>query len=241
LADLPLSERVEVVSRQLDLENDLVTDLLSWVGTEVVIVVDDSGSMSRIADTQRRLTRWEELKERLNQLLEILLLIDDGSGFEIKFLNCGGPFMIKSREDLDAAWQAAATGGGTPLGSVLKGYLNPQNALESDRLLMVMTDGCPSDVSFEQLRKMIRGKSKRVYVSVMMCTEEDDIVDQYNRQVDPIPGVDVLDDYASEKREVERFRGRKLSLNKYLVKCVLGPRFRKWDDMDEPNCKCSVM
>merc|ERR1711998_193607 len=240
LADLPLSQRTEEVARKLDLEHELVSDLLGWAGTEVVIVVDDSGSMSRVADTRRRLTRWEELKERLNQLLEILLLVDDGSGFELKFLNCGGPFMIKSRQDLDACWQAAAPGGGTPLGEVLKPYLNP-GALESDRLVMVMTDGCPSDVSFDQLRKMIKGKSKQVYVSVMMCTEEDDVVDQYNRKVDPIPGVDVLDDYASEKREVEKHRGRKLSLNKYLVKCVLGPKFAKWDNMDEDGCKCAIM
>merc|ERR1711998_431787 len=82
---------------------------------------------------------------------------------------------------------------------------------------------------------------KQVYVSVMMCTEEDDVVDQYNRKVDPIPGVDVLDDYASEKREVEKHRGRKLSLNKYLVKCVLGPKFAKWDNMDEDGCKCAIM
>merc|ERR1711907_234301 len=99
---------------------------------------------------------------------------------------------------------------------------------------MIMTDGEPSDVNFDQLRRMITRKHERVYVSVMMCTEDDDVVEKYNKKVDPIPGVDVLDDYFSEKKEVERFRGRKLSLNKYLVKCVLGPKFPKWDNMDEP-------
>merc|ERR1711998_531882 len=43
LADLPLSQRVDVVARQLDLEHELVTDLLSWVGTEVVLVVATPG------------------------------------------------------------------------------------------------------------------------------------------------------------------------------------------------------
>merc|ERR1711998_759404 len=38
LADLPLSQRVDVVARQLDLETELVNDLLSWAGTEVVIL-----------------------------------------------------------------------------------------------------------------------------------------------------------------------------------------------------------
>ena len=60
-------------------------------------------------------------------------------------------------------------------------------------------------------------------------------------QVDPIRGVDVHDDYLSEKTEVEG-RGKKLSLNAYLVKCILGPKFAKWDNMDEDaGCKCIVM
>lgn len=241
LQDLPFAERVQAVAHRLDLERELVTDLVSWAGTEVVVVADDSGSMSFIADTKALRTRWEELKLRLGQLLDILLLVDDGGGFELRFLNCNPhPVMIKSHADLEACWQWAATGGGTPLGEVLRDYLNPEE-LETDRLLMVMTDGCPSDVSFEELRKMIRAKHKRVFVSVMMCTEEDDIVEKYNRQVDPIPGVDVLDDYISEKREVEQFKGRKLSMNKYLVKCVLGPKYPKWDNLDEPDCKCSIM
>merc|ERR1711998_397289 len=231
--ELSLAERVADVSHKLDLEAALVKDLVSWAGTEVVVVADDSGSMSRVADSATYTTRWDELKQRLTQLLDILLLIDDGGGFELRFLNRGGAVMIKSQEDLQACWQWASPGGVTPLGKVLREYLNPVT-LETDRLLLVMTDGCPSDVSFEELRRMIQKKTPSVYVSVMMCTEEGDIVEEYNTKVDPLPGVDVLDDYASEKREVERFKGRKLSLNKYLVKCVLGPKFRKWDDLDEP-------
>merc|ERR1711918_15797 len=99
-------------------------------------------------------------------------------------------------------------------------------------LVMVMTDGSPSDLTFEQLRGMIQRKSEGVYVSVMMCTEEDDVVEQYNAQVDPLPGVDVLDDYVSEKREIEA-RGKRFSLNTYLVKSVLGPKYSRWDKMDE--------
>merc|ERR1711998_202182 len=104
--------------------------------------------------------------------------------------------------------------------------------------------GSPSDVTFEQLRGMIQRKSEGVYVSVMMCTEEDDVVEQYNAQVDPLPGVDVLDDYVSEKKEIEA-RGKRFSLNMYLVKSVLGPKYSRWDKMDEAptaaGCKCSIM
>merc|ERR1711939_62743 len=238
-AEVTLAQRVNDVAAKLDLETELVEDLVSWAGTEVVVVADDSNSMRAIADVQRQLTRWDELRERLGQLLDILLMIDDDGGFELRFLNCGGPVMIRTQADLQAVWQWAQPSGRTPLGSVLREYLNPQG-LENDRLLMILTDGCPSDVTFEQLRTMIKKKDHRVFISVMMCTEEDDVVEKYNTRIDPIRGVDVLDDYASEKREVERFRGRKLTMNKYLCKCVLGPKFPKWDNLDEHNCSCAI-
>lgn len=241
---MSLAARAADVAHKLDLESAMVEDLLRWAGTEVVVVADDSGSMQNMGNMQQRTTRWEELKLRLAQLLDILLLVDDGSGFELRFLNNGRPVMIKSHADLQACWQWARPVGRTPLGTVLKDYLRP-STLEQDRLVMVLTDGCPSDVSFEQLQAMIRGKSEGVFCSFMMCTEEDDVVEQYNSKVDPLPGVDVLDDYLSEKREVEA-KGKKLSLNQYLVKSVLGPKFTKWDQVDEAkakpqNCQCSVM
>jgi len=237
---MTLAQRVDMVSNKLDLDAELADDLVRWAGTEVIVIADDSGSMSNIADYQKRLTRWDELKMRLSQLLDILLLVDDDGGFELKFLNKGHAAQIRCREDLDAVWRWATPAGRTPLGEVMGPYLNPRG-LENDRLLMVMTDGLPSDVNFDQLRSMIQRKNKKVFVSVMMCTDEDDVVEKYNRQVDPIPGVDVLDDYESERAEVEKFRGKKLSVNTYLVKCILGPKFIKYDNLDEnPSCHCSI-
>jgi len=241
--ELSLAQRVADVAAKLDLESAMVSDLLQWAGTEVIVIADDSGSMNHVTNSSLMATRWDELKLRLGQLLDILLLVDDGKGFELRFLNRGRPVMIRSHQELQACWQWAQPGGRTPLGAVMKDYLRPTE-LETDRLVMVMTDGSPSDVTFEQLRGMIQRKSEGVYVSVMMCTEEDDVVEQYNAQVDPLPGVDVLDDYVSEKKEIEA-RGKRFSLNMYLVKSVLGPKYSRWDKMDEAptaaGCKCSIM
>ena len=40
------------------------------------------------------------------------------------------------------------------------------------------------------------------------------------------------DDYKSEKQEVWQTMKKKLSLNEYLAKCVLGPMMAKYDNMD---------
>ena len=103
-----------------------------------------------------------------------------------------------------------------------------------------MTDGSPSDVDFAGLTRLVQAKAKNVYVTFLMCTEDDDVVGAYNRYLDRIPGVDITDDYASEKREVEA-HGRKLSYYKWLAKAVLGGKLVKYDKMDEaPQSCCTV-
>ncbi len=54
-------------------------------------------------------------------------------------------------------------------------------------------------------------------------------------------GVDVHDDYISEKAQCEK-HGKKLNQNQYIGKCILGPKFPKYDSMDEKDkvagCAC---
>merc|ERR1711871_1311014 len=58
---ISLADRVKEVSEKLDLEQAMVNDLLGWVGTEVIVIADDSGSMRQIASGgpgMRPMTRW---------------------------------------------------------------------------------------------------------------------------------------------------------------------------------------
>ena len=80
-----------------------------------------------------------------------------------------------------------------------------------------MTDGEPSDVTFDGLRQMVGSKKPSVFVTFLMCTEDDDVVEAYNRHVDRLPGVDITDDYVSEKREVEA-HGKRLSYYRRMAK-----------------------
>ena len=141
----------------------------------------------------------------------------------------------------------------------------PGHSRETEVILLVMTDGEPSDVTFDGLKGIVQQKVATVYVTFLMCTEEDDVasgavlprrastgsdlagsrsrldacrqtlrqvVGQYNKYLDRIPGVDITDDYMSEKQEVEAL-GRKLSYYKWMAKAVLGGKMPKYDHMDE--------
>ena len=135
--------------------------------------------------------------------------------------------------DVDARDEEGTTPLGARLAPLLDGSWHPKgHGAETDLILIVMTDGSPSDVDFGGLTRLVAGKKANVYVTFMMCTEDDDVVGAYNRHLDRIPGVDITDDYVSEKREVEA-HGKRLSYYKWMAKAVLGGKMPKYDHMDE--------
>ena len=119
----------------------------------------------------------------------------------------------------------------TPLKANLQ--LICQGYSEVDTLVLVLTDGEPSDCKLPDIQQMLQARAKSVYMSFLMCTNEDGIVGHYNQCVDPIWGCDITDDYVSERKECER-KGNKLSQYMWLAKCVLGGKMgRKYDALDE--------
>ena len=70
-----------------------------------------------------------------------------------------------------------------------------------------------------------------VFCSFAMCTDEADVVELYNKVVDPIFGCDITDDYAAECREAKRV-GNALSPFQWLAKMLL-VKYDKYDALDE--------
>uniref|UniRef100_A0A7S3NMD2 VWFA domain-containing protein n=1 Tax=Aureoumbra lagunensis TaxID=44058 RepID=A0A7S3NMD2_9STRA len=159
----------------------------------------------------------------------------------IYLLNFMFRYKVKSIADVDSLFENRAPRGGTPLMSkckpILTGEWHPKGSDNdgNDLILLVMTDGEPSDCSFTELKQAIANKAKNIYVTFLMCTSEDEVVSKYNRYLDRIPFVDIVDDYHSEKKEVEH-RGRHLSYFMWLGKSVLGAKLPKYDKMDEGKC-----
>ena len=81
----------------------------------------------------------------------------------------------------------------TPLKANLQLICQVSN--EVDTLVLVLTDGEPSDCKMPDIQQMLKARSKSVYMSFLMCTHEDEVVEHYNKCVDPIWGCDITDDY----------------------------------------------
>ena len=242
-----LEARLSAMQMELDLPEEIVRDLLSVGGTDIVVIADDSSSMNTVSDTtdyMRPLTRWGELRTTLSKLVHMLLVVDHSDGFALKFLNDPTWYQITSAAALDQVFQAKpAARGLTPLFAnlqlIARGYTGGKNP-ESDTIVLILTDGQPSDAKMPQIQALLQGRAKSVYCTFVMCTEEDDVVEMYNKCVDPIWGCDISDDYKSEKAEVER-AGKKLNENKWLAKIVLGGKMPKYDKMDEKAKMCCAV
>mmetsp|Transcript_7294 Transcript_7294/g.21542 ORF Transcript_7294/g.21542 Transcript_7294/m.21542 type:complete len:298 (+) Transcript_7294:1283-2176(+) len=237
---LTVADRLHHMQQELDLPEEIVTDLMSIAGTDVVVVADDSGSMNCVANPENHMnpqTRWEELRTTLIKLAHMLLVVDHTDGFHVQFLNDPTWHEVHTKQHVEALFMGRRPGGRTPLAErlrpILDGSWHPKgHSSETEVILLVMTDGEPSDCTFDGLKQLVQQKVANVFVTFLMCTEEDDVVDQYNKYLDHIPGVDITDDYASEKKEVEAL-GRKLSYYKWLAKATLGGKMPKYDKMDE--------
>jgi len=247
---------LEEIAQHFDIEEEIAEDL-RCCRCKITVIADDSGSMkssSYVEGMPHITTRWQELQHTLARLLDMLLFLDPDGGFELYFLNstqpggkAGEPIWISSSAELQACWGWARPAGRTPLIKLVEKAAEAR--CSGERIMMVMTDGSPTDGSFNDLKKTCERKPAGVYMNFLMCTDDDDIVERYESSIDAVPYVDVHDDYMSERKQVAQCGGR-MNYNYYLAKCVLGAKLAKYDNMDDgfhgkhglnPSCACSIM
>ena len=229
-----LADRVEKMRAELDMPPEYVEDLLRLVGTDIVVVADDSGSMNSVSDNLAGgpKTRWQELQQTLRLLATMLLVIQHTDGFWLKFLNDAEWYEITSTAQLEEIFAGKPRARGkTPLLGNLAPVIEGFGRDDRDTLLLILTDGEPSDCEFDELSHLIKSKPDDVFCSFAMCTDEADVVELYNKVVDPIFGCDITDDYAAECREAKRV-GNALSPFQWLAKMLL-VKYDKYDALDE--------
>ena len=229
-----LADRVEKMRAELDMPPEYVEDLLRLVGTDIVVIADDSGSMNSVSDNLAGgpKTRWQELQQTLRLLATMLLVVEHTDGCWLKFLNDAEWYKITSTAQLEEIFAGKPRARGkTPLLGNLAPVIEGFGRDDRDTLLLILTDGEPSDCEFDELSHLIKSKPDDVFCSFAMCTDEADVVELYNKVVDPIFGCDITDDYAAECREAKRV-GNALSPFQWLAKMLL-VKYDKYDALDE--------
>lgn len=198
---------------------------------DIVIIADDSGSMSQKAHAVPKNdpfalvpTRWEELCRRVMDIVEFATALDK-DGIDIYFLKRGVVRNITSPDDAKKLFETPP-GGGTPLLSTYSQVLSDKltNSRESKTLILIATDGEPDrkDAFIRCLER--RDSPHRCPTSIMACTDNEEEIEWLNQLDKRAPFIDVLDDYKSEKAEVMAAQNELIRFTKgdYIVKHLLG-------------------
>ena len=223
--------------------------------TTVVIIVDDSGSMSTQSresncpqsqwaiKTRRNTTRWCELVHFIKNIMKMSWLMDSVhiqplNGNLIENVNKPGI----GKELLDALFLKGPTYM-TPLigkmNTVFNAY-SPENT-GRDLITIIATDGAPSDFQdhgysdpTHAVKKTLLNRPcfERSFVTFLTCTDEDL---EYLQKLDKkLRNVDESDDYASELKQVKKTkRCLHFSYGDYALKVLIGSKVRSLDVMDE--------
>ncbi|CAF1463288.1 unnamed protein product, partial [Didymodactylos carnosus] len=134
--------------------------------------------------------------------------------------------------------------GMTPIAPALRNILRTKGSQAhagKKLLIFIATDGAPTNdqgqVDIQSLEYVIRKERnpQTTYISFLACTDDNDSVAYLSTWDKQMQNVDVIDDYQTEKQEVQRQRGYQFpfSYGDYIVKALLGAIDPYFDALDE--------
>lgn len=168
---------------------------------------------------------------------------------DIFFLNRATLLHVTSSQQLHQAFSTHPAGP-TPISPVLRHVLQAKKAISMEKkvLVVIATDGAPTNqqgqVDTATLRHILANErdANRFHVTFLACTDDDATMAYLNDWDTSLKNVDVVDDYVSEKREIQKAQGSqyRFSFGDYLVKTLLGSIDPEFDQLDEQKVCCNV-
>ena len=243
------SQKIRQLISEYEIDNLFSEKLDILSNFETVLIIDDSGSMNTPLANSKHLTRWEELKEVVRIVIRIATIFDD-DGIDINFLNRQNYENVKNLATVDYILNEQPYGL-TPLNRVLEEVLSKYQNSAKPVLIVIATDGIPTDnMGYQDLKNFkntLKNKNhSQFYVSFLACSDQECDVGYLNKLDKKIPNIDTLDDYQSELKEVKSAQGKKFkySFGDHIVRLLLGPLCTELDKLDEKKLgknKCIIL
>lgn len=241
LTDQERMARLGKLAVQYELSGGAVCKLRMLEEYDIVIIADDSGSMTQRAHPVPKNdplamvpSRWNELCQRVMDILQFSTALDK-DGIDIYFLNRGVARNITTPEDAKRLFETPP-GGSTPLLDTYRLVLRDKSTSnkETKTLILIATDGEPNRK--EAFIRFIEGRdSPHLWpTSFMACTDDEEEIEWLN-QLKKAAYIDVLDDYKSEKKEVLAAQNDLIRFTKgdYIVKHLLGAIDPTYGNLDK--------
>lgn len=213
--------------------------LLKLDGFEIVLVCDDSGSMRtqdyRDPRTNMQISRWNHLEKMISIIVEIGAVLDHG-GVDVHFLNRPPLLNVTTPEVLHLEFLKEPTSG-TPIVPVLSKLFAASEG--EQRLIVLITDGEPTTLGGKSdvpaFKNLLPRMPDSDYLQIVACTTDRHTMEYLDDLDARVPRVDVTEDYAYEKRQIQNVQGASFSftLGDYATKLLAGPVSPACDALDE--------
>lgn len=194
-------------------------------------ICDTSGSMAEIDGkfyNGKKCSRIEEMNEFVNFVWNLFYV----SKTPAKFISFHGSADTSDESNLAINRVLVQPNGGTPLLRTLSLVQNELANINGRKKLVIITDGESSDGDITNIIKTIQNNN--VSITVRLCTDNDRIVNYWNRiDSDLEINLDIIDSFHDERKEVNKFNPRinyTLELHKFRELGVLRNEF---DHIDE--------
>jgi len=209
---------------------------------KIIMICDDSGSMgARIAEegtdpfATKGSTRWLELKKLAAAAIQIVTAINP-EGLDVHFLNRPPVYRVTETSALAGVF-ASPPGGGTPLrGALQKIYAEAASIPDSRNvLIVVLTDGEPSDCSRDGFYQVLMAKRRNIHLSFAELTDQPDDMEWLDAFDNKVPNFDNTDDYREELQRVRQAQGPSFpfTYTHYVIKILLATFVRWYFNLDQ--------
>ncbi len=226
-----MTDQLINISKKYDIHPDYLNKMWNLNEYHIVFVCDDSGSMNTRENGK---SRWTELKETVVKAYEIASVFNP-IGIDIHFLNRPTYFGVNDVRVIENSFSYNPSGC-TPLITKLNEIKTQYSKTERNILLIIATDGEPSDGDCNTLEKLLDDIIKLKFnVTFLACTNDKNAIkylDEIDRKFDKI---DVIDDYDNEYEQIIKKNGKNynFSYGDYIVKMLIGSLDRNEDSKDD--------
>jgi hypothetical protein len=229
-----LNQQLEELINQYEINDEYAEKLKVLKDFKIVFILDDSSSMNtklvnsplNKKDNSNQVSRWDELQYFTSLIIEIAIIFNP-FGCDVYFLNRKNQSNVIDKEQLSKSF-IDQPNGYTPLESRLKQVLNDNPDRSKKLLIMIVTDGEPTDlhgeINIKQFKDCLLNRPDNVYTTIAACTDDDVSVEYLNNWDRDVPRLDIVDDYRSEKAQIKQTKGKDYSFTfgDYIVKSLIG-------------------
>jgi len=201
----------------------------------VVLILDDSGSMRTPVRppnsnpmTPPTGTRWSELQNDTMNIVQLVTAVNP-NGLDIYFMNRPGARGVRDPNQIYPLF-ANPPSGATPMISSIRKVYHDYADVAGRVLLIVITDGEPSDGDYSDLKRSLLQMPANFYVSFVECNDNEEEMDYLTGWDLEIPRFHNQEDYGEELNLVRRVMGpnAKFTRANYVQMIVLSPIFPQY-------------